>query len=201
MQKSFIFETHLTEYLKQVGRLDVSRFAEMLGVVTRNDKVTVPFLGRNYEIGPDGITGPDGSRADYAVSVVLCKYLLLCPDRPPDAAGWQTFKDFKSAAPLISYFSDNVEGTISSHFSGRLQALKRAVDALDGGPPDLTLSYDLSVCFRALPKLPLLLLFNDADEEFDADCSVLFEKRAEDYLDMECLAMVGSIFAERLKRV
>jgi hypothetical protein len=48
--------------------------------------------------------------------------------------------------------------------------------------------------------VPVLVLFNDADEEFAARCAVLFERRAEKYLDMECLAMVGSLLFEQLKR-
>ena len=51
----------------------------------------------------------------------------------------------------------------------------------------------------ALPRIPLLLLFNDRDEEFPAQCSVLFEKRTEAYLDMECVAMVGMLLCEYLK--
>jgi len=43
----------------------------------------------------------------------------------------------------------------------------------------------------ALPKIPILLLFNGADEEFPARCAMLFERRAEKYLDMECLAIAG----------
>jgi hypothetical protein len=43
------------------------------------------------------------------------------------------------------------------------------------------------------------MLFNDADEEFPAQCAVLFERRAENYLDMECLAMVGMLLFEYLK--
>ncbi|MGD8762104.1 MAG: DUF3786 domain-containing protein [Desulfobacteraceae bacterium] len=38
-----------------------------------------------------------------------------------------------------------------------------------------------------------MLLFNDKDEEFPAQCSVLFERRTENYLDMECVAMVGML--------
>jgi hypothetical protein len=49
-----------------------------------------------------------------------------------------------------------------------------------------------------LPRVPLLLLFNDADDEFPAACSVLFERRAAGYLDMECLAMLGMQLARRL---
>ena len=53
--------------------------------------------------------------------------------------------------------------------------------------------------FDALPKIPVLMLFNDIDEEFPAQSTVLFERRAENYLDMECLAMVGMLLFEYLK--
>ena len=57
----------------------------------------------------------------------------------------------------------------------------------------------IKTIYPALPKVPMLLLFNDKDDEFPAQCSVLFEKRAKKFLDMECLAMVGMHFFEYLK--
>jgi hypothetical protein len=72
---------------------------------------------------------------------------------------------------------------------------------LNGHPPAADFPYDLSLQFSALPKIPVLMLFNDADEEFPARCAVLFERRAEKYLDMECLAMVGSLLFEWLKQI
>jgi len=53
----------------------------------------------------------------------------------------------------------------------------------------------------ALPRVPVILLFNDADDEFPAQSSVLFEQRAEKYLDPECLAMAGRLLFTRLKQV
>jgi hypothetical protein len=47
--------------------------------------------------------------------------------------------------------------------------------------------------------VPVLLLFNDSDDEFPAQCLVLFERRTEKYLDMECVAMVGMLLYEYLK--
>jgi hypothetical protein len=37
-----------------------------------------------------------------------------------------------------------------------------------------------------------------SDEDFPADCSLLFEKQAAQYLDMECLAMIGMVLAQLL---
>jgi len=44
------------------------------------------------------------------------------------------------------------------------------------------------------------MLYNDADDEFPPACSVLFERRAQRYLDPECLAMVGALLFTSLKR-
>ena len=49
--------------------------------------------------------------------------------------------------------------------------------------------------------MPLLLLFNDADEDFPPACSVLFERRAEHYLDKECLAMLGMMLADCIRKI
>ena len=59
--------------------------------------------------------------------------------------------------------------------------------------------YDLAARFAALPKISVLLLFNDADEDFPPASSVLFEACTETYLDAECIAMLGSRLFRRLK--
>jgi hypothetical protein len=54
--------------------------------------------------------------------------------------------------------------------------------------------------FNPLPRVPLLLLFNDADDEFPAHCSLLFERRAEKYLDAESLGILGMLLSVYLRK-
>ena len=110
-----------------------------------------------------------------------------------------SYKDFKDAAPLARAFYNTVTHPIAETFSGQLPKLEAAGRKIDGYPPRDQYSYDLTIQFDALPKVSVLLLFNDKDAEFPAQCSVLFEKRADKFLDMECLAMVGMLFFEYLK--
>lgn len=117
----------------------------------------------------------------------------------PLGGNWMSFRDFKDAAPLIQAFYNTVTQPLAETFSGRLAELEKAAKKIGGHRPDEVFSYDLSLRFDALPRVPLLLLFNDKDEEFPAQCSVLFEKRVEKFLDMECLAMVGMLLYEYLK--
>jgi hypothetical protein len=117
----------------------------------------------------------------------------MCPEYEPDKADWVSFKDFKDAAPLTHAFATTVTNPISKMFSGRPAALEKACKKIGGYRPAEIFSYDVSIQFDALPRVPLLLLFNDKDKEFPAQCSLLFERRTEKYLDMECVAMLGML--------
>jgi hypothetical protein len=55
--------------------------------------------------------------------------------------------------------------------------------------------------FDVLPNISLLLLFNDRDDEFPAQGTVLFQKHSEFYLDPESLAMTSAVLVKRLKEV
>ena len=45
-----------------------------------------------------------------------------------------------------------------------------------------------------------LVRFNDCDREFPAQCAVLFPQSAEVFLDMECMAIGGTLLAGTLTR-
>jgi hypothetical protein len=117
----------------------------------------------------------------------------------PLGGNWMSYRDFKDAAPLIQAFYNTVTQPIAETFSSQLAKLENAGKKIGGYPPADEYPYDLAMQFDALPKVPMLLLLNDKDDEFPAQCSVLFEKRAQKFLDMECLAMVGTHFFRNLK--
>jgi len=199
MEKSHIYEQTYQDYLSRIAELDFPFLAEKLGVQLDDQNVIIPFFGKPYRISAGGISDPSNTQPHLSISVILCKYLLMCPMIEPLAENWMSFKDFKDAAPLIRAVSNTVTRPIAETFSGRLSELEKAGENIGGHAPTEAFTYDFSRRFDALPKVPLLLLFNDKDDEFPAQCSVLFEKRAEKFLDMECLAMVGMLFFEYLK--
>lgn len=198
-EKSTVFEETYSDYLARIAELDFARIAGRLGADIAGDELAIPFFGKPYRISQQGLSDASGNRPDFSVCVVLFKYLLLCPDHDPIENEWVTFKDFRDAAPFAGAFVNYTEAPLANHFAGDLVRLEAAARALSWKPPAADFPYDLSLQFSALPKVPVLLLFNDTDDEFAARCAVLFERRAEKYLDMECLAMVGTQLFERLK--
>jgi len=199
MQKSSVFEETYHNYLAQIAKLDFKKIADRLGAEMAGDELIIPAFGKSHRISAAGISGPSGSRPNFSVCVILFKYLLLCPDHDPVENDWVSFKDFTDSAPFSGAFVNYTEAALAKYFSGHLKDLEVACRGIHGHPPAATFSYDLCMQFNALPKIPVLVLFNDTDDEFPAQCAVLFERRAEKYLDMECLAMVGMLLFEYLK--
>jgi hypothetical protein len=200
MEKEHVYQQTYNDYLSRIAEIDLKFAADKLDLQMSGDAVIIPFFGKSYQVSTQGIADPSGKQPHLSISVILCKYLLMCPLIVPLGGNWMSFKDFKDAAPLIQSFFNNVALPIADSFSTRLADLEIAAKKIGGYPPADDFPYDLSLQFDALSKVSLLLLFNDQDEEFAAQCSVLFEKRVEKLLDMECLAMVGMIFCDYLKK-
>jgi hypothetical protein len=194
-----VFEKIHQDYLVQIAELDWASLVDRLGVKAVGDTLVIPLFGVPYRVSRQDIFDSHGKRPHHAVNVILFKYLLLAPLSEPWGSDWVTYRCFKDAAPFAGGFFANAEKPINQAFEGRTAELSMACEALGGRPLDQAdFSVDLAMRFDALPKVPVLLLFNDQDEEFPAKSSILFEQRAEKYMDMECLAMLAWILADWL---
>ena len=201
-QGSDIFEKHYADYCKKIAGLKLGPMKDILGIEVENGKATVPFLYRNYSVSGDGIEDANHERPLYSLCVVLAKYLLLCPKRLHLDTAWASVTDFKKNSHLtnINFFKSSTIQAVLKQFSGRAGALAAAGARMGGQHHDAGMSYDVSMAFEVLPRISLLLLFNDADEDFPAQCSVLFHQHSEYYLDPESLLIASAAFAEALKK-
>ena len=198
--KAEIFEKHYRQYCIQIDETDSDAAAQILGVRKEGARLRVPFYGREYLVGQGAISDESGTRPNYMTCVILPKYILRRPSRVHHDPAWVSFKDFKKESSFtnVNFFASDVERAVAGRFSGRLADLKRVCEESGGSHCPMDVAYDVSYCFEALPRLSLLLLFNDVDEDFPAKCMVLFQKHAEEYLDPESLAMTGANLIRKL---
>ncbi len=191
MALSPVFEETYQAYLNQIGGYDLERRKAMLGYELLDHQAVIPFFNTRYHVSSNGIIDGDGKKPNLSVCVILCKYLLMCPDAMPETGGLAAFKDFKDAGPLIQFFNNTVQGDVARRFTGKSEHLAQACLELGGTPVEDDWSYQVKYRFTALPRVPVYLLFNDAEEGFPAQCTMLFEHRVEAFLDMESVAMLA----------
>lgn len=198
MDKARIFDDTYHHYLSNLEQVDLTKRAITLGAKVSGDTLHVSFYDRELSISSSGISSEGHEQIPFPVKVVLCRYVLMCPDDMPQLdARLVNYRDFRYAAPLLNYFTTNTSKTLEIAHSGEIEKLHQKC-VQTGGMEAITVGYDLSMKFQALPRIPIYLYFNDADDEFPAKCSILFQADAGQFLDMECLAITGTYLTSRL---
>lgn len=198
MVLSPIFDETYKSYLSQIAELDLAARQMILGYEMDDGQAVIPFFNKTFHVSSRGIFNSRGKTPNLSVCVILCKYLLMCPDEIPQVGHLEAFKDFRDSGPLIQFFANTVEGEVVRNFSGNVTALDKACLASGGKPYKGDFAYQIKYRFWGLPRVPVYLFFNDAEEGFAARCSMLFESRTEAFLDMESVAMLGGALSRML---
>jgi hypothetical protein len=119
--------------------------------------------------------------------------------RAPEGS-WKGLEEIPNTVSKVKSMRDSVEEPLIQRFRGHPQELLSAGLALGG--LDVKEQYpttDVALLFRALPKVPLLLLFWDEEnaERFDARVKVLFDATIPEHLDIESIIFLS----ERLRQL
>lgn len=185
--------------LPQLARCDFAESAGRLGLERlANGDVTVIFCGREYRINSAGVNPVDGEPDDVNSRSVLAYYILSTGRGEPGNSyvplsrttgipdGRKTHDKGILIAPLLREFGDDY---------GKFQfAAEQLGGVLDDPSPDGGHCWT----FAVLPKIPLRLVFYEADEEFPADIQILFDRSAPRFLAFECLAFLTGCFCKSL---
>lgn len=197
-QENKLFDDKADMLMRELREVDLESRAIPLGGKWADGCLTLHLFGRPYHITREAIRNHEGAHPTPAVTVLLCRYLLSLPaEHAQSPTEWLTLREFKGAGVLTSVFTDNTQKIIETAFTGHPQALADAAASL-GGTVEHHPEHDLSIMFDALPRVPLLLHYNDAEVGLPATCAILFDRSAQDYLDLESLSIIATYLAGNL---
>lgn len=189
MDKSTIWNDVYPGLLARVKQVDLSEKLHILGIERQKTILDFHFFNRRLGFDGDDFFDMAGADLTLAVKVVLCTYILMCPGKEVKGQGkLKTFREFSNAGPLFSRFTENTGKIIQTSFSNHLERLFHRCLNL-GGTIMADPAHDISICFNALPKIPIILNFNDADEIMPATAGFLYQDTADVYLDLQCLTI------------
>jgi len=197
-ERAPIFDKIYRDYVNQLSGKNLAALAEHAGGIFENNALRLKFLNQTYYVSKDDVLNEQGNIPDHSTAVVLLRYLIYFPQGIPVPGEWVPYRSFRDAAPFVGGFRNNSELPLVRAFSGRRDALVQAARVLGGKDPGLDWDYQVKCEFPTLPRVPLLLLFNDEDEEFPGEARILFRDDAEKFLDMECLAILGWLLSSWL---
>lgn len=201
-EKSSVFQDHYMDYLNRIAGVDPDKAKSVLGVQWDGNRFEVPFFNQRYFVSKDGIRDASGDTPEYMVCVIIAKYLILCPESFHPDPEWVAYRDFKSTSHFlnVNIFASDTERVLAGIPIDDPGALRAACIEMGGVSVDEGLSYDLTMAFRAFPRISLLLLHNVADDNYPAYGTVLFQKQAEQFLDPESLVMTSACLAASLDK-
>jgi Domain of unknown function (DUF3786) len=156
----------------------------------------VPFFGEEHVVTfPAGrVARPGGAEAAGRDTLIILHYLIGA-DGMPVKEEWVAYRDLPGARYHEPAFVAEVERPLSQGLAGRFDDLRRwARDRATAKD----VPGDIAVAWYALPRVPLLLIFNEADEEFAAGARMLFDISAPDYLPTEDLSVLAEIATQHL---
>ncbi|MBI5523822.1 MAG: DUF3786 domain-containing protein [Desulfarculus sp.] len=193
-----VYEEVYAGLVARLATADLKAPAMGLGLAQQDGAARVPLLGRDYLVDRAGVRAADGAPAAFTHRIVLA-YYLLHGGRGEPAGRFVPYRELPGGADFARNMAITVEGRLAGAFSGRLGQLEAACQALGGARTATEARVDLAIAFTALPGLPLMVTFNDADEDFPAEAKLFYDLTAPNFLDLECLAVLGLILVLELE--
>ena len=177
--------------LPKLNRCDLWEAAERLGLPIRQDgTLVVDFLGREYEISSRGINPADGKPVNVNNRSVLAYYILSQGRGDPEFS-YLPISNFAGSG--IIFNSTNIKwmtAPLGKLFSGDYPAFSQTLSKLGGVYNGESRSGGRLWLLKVLPKIPLQIVYHDADDEFPCEVQIWFDKNASLFMEFECLAFL-----------
>ncbi|MEO5359560.1 MAG: DUF3786 domain-containing protein [Nitrospirota bacterium] len=182
-----VTETMFNKLKEETAKLDLKKAAAATGAVVMDSGIVIRCLGKDYTVRYDGSVDTSGS-----VSLWI-KILLLIYIKTSDASemtnDWVSFDRLRMGVVKIGAFKKECEQPLTEMFVKDYRASTAAIKSLGAveieGQPSTT-AWKLYL----LPKIPILILYWQGDEEFQSEIKVLFDSTAERFLDIESLVFL-----------
>ena len=182
--------------IPQLSECDFQESAKRLGLEYFNGGIQVCFLKREYRITLDGVEALDGQPFNSNNGSVLLYYLLSNGRGDPE----NSFVLFESIPRMISglgFQNRMMSRPLERKFGNDYVKFSEAAAKLGGIEEESQIGKHLWK-FSVLPKIPLKIVFYEADDEFPTNIQIMLDKTALQFLEFECLAFMVGCFVRAL---
>ena len=185
---------------EQAASIDPAEAAARVGADwdARRGEFSLRFLGSAASLTHPGFEVGIGGHAPPPHIAALLVYHLAISDGSMPSGEWISFAELPEASFYVTAFRGYTGARIAREFAPVGTRLESVVDGVGG--TDLPGLADRAWLIPALPRVPIALLWWDADDEFDARAELLFDSSAAAHLTTDGCAVLGSWLTSTLCR-
>ena len=189
---------------QRVTSMKLNDIAERTGgeftVCNGTEQIILPYFNTTLIITKDGIQERSGRKLTKNENTFIYIYMAHGGTASPSGR-MQSFKEFPNTVSKTVSMKRHVEIPLAKAFSSRLDELEKACKKVGG--KDVKAQYDspdLAFQFMVFPKIPVVLLFWDENDEFEAEVKLLFDETIIQHLDIESIMFLSEHICEMLIR-
>ena len=155
-------------------------------------RILVPYFHQTVAIRlKDGVMEPPSQWKTLSLMDEMNVYTMLWYSKPNARLQneWVPFEQLKDARAFGPAFRRGNLAPFAATFEGPGELLRQALLQMGGLPlPTGEVGYQISV----FPCIPMRVLFWDGDDEFHAQCNLLFDRSAADFIHVESIVSIAS---------
>ena len=159
----------------------------------------LPYFNGFVLITPGTVTHADGAPLNHWEQVFILNHIAQGGKVKP-TGNWKGLVEFPNTVSKIKSMKSHVEKPLIEAFQGKVGRLVEAAAGLGGLDKTAEAgSADAAFYFQALPRIPLMLMFWDAEpaDGFEAEARLLFDETITEHLDIESIMFLS----ERLRQL
>jgi hypothetical protein len=153
-------------------------------------RMSIDFLGRKYELDREGVRPVDGKKVNVNFLSVLVYYAISKGNTEPlyDFALLNSFTGglFSGGGGGSDWMVEPIRKAC-----GDYEKFRRAARELGMIYEGSRVTAEHAWQYRLLPKIPVLIKYFEADDEFPCDVKIYYDKTVPEYLDFEPLAVLN----------
>jgi hypothetical protein len=183
---------------------DLAANADHLGLTVRpgGGGVTVPFMGRDFLVTGEGASPLDGLPTGFNQKSLAAHYAMSSGRSTPryDFVKLSSMTGILAGTGFGDFAKDAISKPLVRCFGQDLEALEKAVARIGGRKDPASSGPVHGYIFEAFPRIPLKLVFEEGDEDFEPEFMILYDRTGLDYMEFEALAFLGGVLIQELMR-
>ncbi len=161
-------------------------------------QITLPYFNKKILITKECIVDDSGNELSKNEQTFVHIHMAQGGIAKP-SGNMKSFKEFPNTVSKIISMRDHVETPLKNSFSSNMEKLEtKCTNAGGKNVKDQYESPDIAYLFTVFPKIPVILLFWDEGDSFEADAKLLFDETITEHLDIESIMFLSEYLVKLL---